>query len=249
VCNKIGTYLKALAAYDNGVPFYAAAPSPSIDFSIFDGIAEVPIETRSAMEVTHIAGLGANGRIETVQLAPSGSKALNYGFDVTPARLVTGLITERVVIAASREALAKAFPGLVAKPTCWPLKGGVLLNLKLRLGPLLVTYVAAIKCPAEPGRSQISCLPSSSLARFDFLPGRQYRRAKGQRLPLAGQCGLRRRLVDGRGGASRGARFWQGRSARLRSVRARAPPLRGPGAWPQPRKKASARRSSAHASP
>ncbi len=117
VCNKIGTYLKALAAYDNGVPFYAAAPSPSIDFSIFDGIAEVPIETRSALEVTHIAGLGANGRIETVQLAPSGSKALNYAFDVTPARLVTGLITERGVIAASREALAKAFPGRVAKPS------------------------------------------------------------------------------------------------------------------------------------
>jgi methylthioribose-1-phosphate isomerase len=98
------------------VPFYAAAPSPSIDFTIFDGIAEVPIETRSGLEVTHIAGLGANGRIETVQLAPSGSEALNYAFDVTPARLVTGLITERGVIAASREALAKAFPGRVAKP-------------------------------------------------------------------------------------------------------------------------------------
>jgi methylthioribose-1-phosphate isomerase len=117
VCNKIGTYLKALAAYDNGVPFYVAAPSPSIDFSIFDGIAEVPIETRSALEVTHIAGLGANGRIESVQLAPSGSKALNYAFDVTPARLVTGLITERGVIAASREALAKVFPDRVAKPS------------------------------------------------------------------------------------------------------------------------------------
>jgi methylthioribose-1-phosphate isomerase len=117
VCNKIGTYLKALAANDNGVPFYAAAPSPSIDFSIFDGIAEVPIETRSALEVSHIAGLGANGRIETVQLAPSESKALNYAFDVTPARLVTGLITERGVIAASREALANAFPGRVAKPS------------------------------------------------------------------------------------------------------------------------------------
>jgi methylthioribose-1-phosphate isomerase len=117
VCNKIGTYLKALAAYDNGVPFYVAAPSPSIDFSIFDGIAEVPIETRSALEVTHIAGLGANGRIETVQLAPSGSKALNYAFDVTPARLVTGLITERGVIAANREALAKVFPDRVHKPS------------------------------------------------------------------------------------------------------------------------------------
>ncbi|HUZ90956.1 MAG TPA: S-methyl-5-thioribose-1-phosphate isomerase [Methylocella sp.] len=110
VCNKIGTYLKALAAHDNGVPFYVAAPSPSIDFSIADGIAEVPIETRSPREVTHISGLAGNGRIETVCLAPAGSDALNYAFDVTPARLVTGLITERGVIAATRVALAKAFP-------------------------------------------------------------------------------------------------------------------------------------------
>jgi methylthioribose-1-phosphate isomerase len=110
VCNKIGTYLKALAAYDNGVPFYVAAPSPSIDFSILDGIAEVPIETRSLREVTHIAGLADNGRVETVCLAPAGSNALNYAFDVTPARLVTGLITERGVIAATCKALAKAFP-------------------------------------------------------------------------------------------------------------------------------------------
>ena len=110
VCNKIGTYLKALAAQDNGVPFYVAAPSPSIDFSIQDGITEVPIETRSPREVTHISGLADNGRVETVCLAPVGSGALNPAFDVTPARLVTGLITERGVIAASREALAKAFP-------------------------------------------------------------------------------------------------------------------------------------------
>jgi methylthioribose-1-phosphate isomerase len=110
VCNKIGTYLKALAAYDNRVPFYVAAPSPSIDFSIEDGIADVPIETRSPREITHISGLADNGRIETVCLAPAGSEALNYAFDVTPARLVTGLITERGVIAATREALAKAFP-------------------------------------------------------------------------------------------------------------------------------------------
>jgi methylthioribose-1-phosphate isomerase len=114
VCNKIGTYLQALAAYDNGVPFYVAAPSPSIDFSICDGIASIPIEMRSGQEVTHISGLAASGRIETVQLAPSTSKALNYAFDVTPARLVTGLITERGIIAANRDALAEAFPGRIA---------------------------------------------------------------------------------------------------------------------------------------
>ena len=110
VCNKIGTYLKALAAHDNGVPFYVAAPSPSIDFSIADGLAGVPIETRSPEEITHITGLAADGRITAICVAPAGSAALNHAFDVTPARLVTGLITERGVIAASREALAKAFP-------------------------------------------------------------------------------------------------------------------------------------------
>jgi methylthioribose-1-phosphate isomerase len=115
VCNKIGTYLKALAAHDNGVPFYVAAPSPSIDFSMLDGIASVPIETRSETEVTHITGLAGSGRIEKVRLAPLGSKAANYAFDVTPARLVTALITERGVIAASREALAKAFPDRTAE--------------------------------------------------------------------------------------------------------------------------------------
>jgi methylthioribose-1-phosphate isomerase len=114
VCNKIGTYLKALAAHDNRVPFYVAAPSPSIDFSLEDGVAEVQIETRPPREVTHISGLTDNGRIETVCVAPAGSGALNCAFDVTPARLVTGLITERGVIAASREALAKAFPERVA---------------------------------------------------------------------------------------------------------------------------------------
>jgi methylthioribose-1-phosphate isomerase len=108
VCNKIGTYLKALAAHDNGVPFYVAAPSPSIDFSL-TGSASIPIETRSEFEVTHVAGWAENGRLETVRIAPPGSKACNYAFDVTPARLVTALITERGVIAATREALAQAF--------------------------------------------------------------------------------------------------------------------------------------------
>jgi hypothetical protein len=97
------------SASDNGVPFYVAAPSPSIDFSLTDGSAGVPIETRSEFEVTHIGGLSGNGRMETVRIAPHGSKASNYAFDVTPARLVTGLITERGVIAANKNALASAF--------------------------------------------------------------------------------------------------------------------------------------------
>jgi methylthioribose-1-phosphate isomerase len=109
VCNKIGTYLKALAAHDNGVPFYVAAPSSSIDFAIYDG-GEVPIEMRDKSEVTHVVGATSDGRIETVRIAPEGSPALNPAFDVTPARLVTGLITERGIIAAGADALARAFP-------------------------------------------------------------------------------------------------------------------------------------------
>ena len=110
VCNKIGTYLKALAAHDNGVPFYVALPSPTIDFSIDDGIRQIPIEQRAASEVTHISGRTADGRIETVRVVPEGSPVANYGFDVTPARLVTGLITERGVLRPERAALASAFP-------------------------------------------------------------------------------------------------------------------------------------------
>jgi methylthioribose-1-phosphate isomerase len=110
VCNKIGTYLKALAARDNDVPFYVALPSPTIDFTVADGVAEIPIEQRSADEVTMMTGRTADGRIESVRIVPDGSAVANYGFDVTPARLVTGLITERGVIAASRDALAGAFP-------------------------------------------------------------------------------------------------------------------------------------------
>jgi methylthioribose-1-phosphate isomerase len=110
VCNKIGTYLKALAARDNNVPFYVALPSPTIDFTIADGIAEIPIEERSPDEVATMTGRTAQGRIETVRIIPDGSPVANYGFDVTPARLVTGLITERGVIGASRAALAGAFP-------------------------------------------------------------------------------------------------------------------------------------------
>jgi methylthioribose-1-phosphate isomerase len=110
VCNKIGTYLKALAARDNNVPFYVALPSPTIDFSVTDGIAEIPIEERDGDEVANITGRTADGRIETVRVVPEGSPVKNYGFDVTPARLVTGLITERGVIAPNRAALAAAFP-------------------------------------------------------------------------------------------------------------------------------------------
>jgi methylthioribose-1-phosphate isomerase len=110
VCNKIGTYLKALAARDNNVPFYVALPSPTIDFSVNDGVKEIPIEQRGPEEVTTMTGVTADGRIESVRIVPDGSNVANYGFDVTPARLVTGLITERGVISADRAALAQAFP-------------------------------------------------------------------------------------------------------------------------------------------
>lgn len=110
VCNKIGTYLKALAAYDNGVPFYVALPSPTIDFSIDDGIRQIPIEQRATDEVATMTGRTADGRIETVRVVPEGSPIANYAFDVTPARLVSGLITERGVLRAERAALASSFP-------------------------------------------------------------------------------------------------------------------------------------------
>jgi methylthioribose-1-phosphate isomerase len=110
VCNKIGTYLKALAARDNNVPFYVALPSPTIDFSVTDGLAEIPIEQRGAEEVATMTGLTGDGRIETVKIVPEGSGVANYGFDVTPARLVTGLVTERGIVPATREGLAAAFP-------------------------------------------------------------------------------------------------------------------------------------------
>ena len=110
VCNKIGTYLKALAARDNNIPFYVALPSPTLDFTVANGIAEIPIEERSADEVATMTGRTTDGRVETVRIVPDGSPVANYGFDVTPARLVTGLITERGVLAASRIALTGAFP-------------------------------------------------------------------------------------------------------------------------------------------
>ena len=110
VCNKIGTYLKALAARDNGIPFYVALPSPTIDFTVSDGLSEIPIEQRDASEQATMTGRTVDGRIETVRVVPEGSPVANYAFDVTPARLVTGLITERGVLAATRGALAAAFP-------------------------------------------------------------------------------------------------------------------------------------------
>ncbi|HEX5320854.1 MAG TPA: S-methyl-5-thioribose-1-phosphate isomerase, partial [Stellaceae bacterium] len=109
VANKIGTYLKALAASDNGVPFYVALPSPTIDWSLDDG-DRIPIEERDPREVTHIAGWGEDGRRREVRLTPEGSPAANYAFDVTPARLVTGLVTERGVCQASRGGLLSLFP-------------------------------------------------------------------------------------------------------------------------------------------
>jgi methylthioribose-1-phosphate isomerase len=110
VCNKIGTYLKALAARDNKVPFYVALPSPTIDFTIDDGLAEIPIEQRAADEVATVSGKTVSGDIEKVQIVPDGSPVANFAFDVTPARLVTGLITERGIVQANRAALARAFP-------------------------------------------------------------------------------------------------------------------------------------------
>jgi methylthioribose-1-phosphate isomerase len=109
VANKIGTYLKALAAHDNGVPFYVALPSPTIDWEIEDG-GQIPIERRDPREVTHIAGWTEDGRREEVRLTPADSPAANFAFDVTPARLVTALITERGVCPASREGLLGLFP-------------------------------------------------------------------------------------------------------------------------------------------
>ncbi|MFM9153352.1 MAG: S-methyl-5-thioribose-1-phosphate isomerase, partial [Methylocystis sp.] len=110
VCNKIGTYLKALAAYDNGVPFYAALPSSTIDWQMRDGVSEIPIEERDPREVTHMSGRQSNGARVEIELTPQGSSARNFGFDVTPARLVTGIITERGVSAAQEEALINLFP-------------------------------------------------------------------------------------------------------------------------------------------
>jgi methylthioribose-1-phosphate isomerase len=109
VANKIGTYLKALAAHDNGVPFYVALPSTTIDWTLRDGMT-IPIEQRAPEELAMVRGQTADGRIETVRVTPKGSPAGNWAFDVTPARLVTGLITERGVCEASAAGLGAHFP-------------------------------------------------------------------------------------------------------------------------------------------
>lgn len=112
VCNKIGTYLKALAARDNEVPFYVALPSPSIDWHANDGVKDIPIEQRDGAELSHVSGKLPDGTVATVQIAPEHSPMANYGFDVTPAHLVTALVTERGVCAASAEGLRGLFPDL-----------------------------------------------------------------------------------------------------------------------------------------
>jgi methylthioribose-1-phosphate isomerase len=110
VANKIGTYLKALAARDNGVPFWVALPHSTLDLRVRDGVAEIPIEERNAAEVTELTGRTADGRIETIRVVAEGSAAANPAFDVTPARLVTGLITERGRVEASEAGLAALYP-------------------------------------------------------------------------------------------------------------------------------------------
>lgn len=110
VANKIGTYLKALAAHDNGVPFYVALPSTTIDWTVSDGIAEIPIEERPGHELTLVPGRTVGGELTSVEIAPPGCRAGNWAFDVTPARLVTAFITERGVCEASAEGLATLFP-------------------------------------------------------------------------------------------------------------------------------------------
>jgi len=110
VCNKIGTYLKALAAKANNVPFYVALPSPTIDFTVYDGVKEIPIEERSGEEQSHVYGIDASGQRRWVNTAPEGTLCGNYAFDVTPAELITGLITERGVCQANEKALRALFP-------------------------------------------------------------------------------------------------------------------------------------------
>ena len=98
VCNKIGTYLKALAAYDNNIPFYVSAPISSIDFNIIDGIKNIPIEERNAEEVSSIYGLNSKGNIEKIKIIPDNAICKNYAFDVTPAKYITKIITEKKIV-------------------------------------------------------------------------------------------------------------------------------------------------------
>jgi methylthioribose-1-phosphate isomerase len=111
VCNKIGTYLKALAARDNGIPFYVTLPTSTIDFEIEDGLSQIPIEERAETEVTMVSGITEGGKVEQVRITPEGCAAANPAFDVTPNRLVTGLITEKGIVDASPEGVAAIKPG------------------------------------------------------------------------------------------------------------------------------------------
>ena len=117
VANKIGTYLKALAAADNGVSFYVAMPASTIDWSLRDGLREIPIESRAEEEVRFMDGLAADGEVRSVRICPEDTRAANYGFDVTPARLVTGLITERGICPAAEAGLLALFPERQAEGT------------------------------------------------------------------------------------------------------------------------------------
>ncbi len=110
ICNKIGTYQKALAAKDTGVPFYAALPSPTIDWTIRDAMTEIPIEERGAEEVTRLTGRLDDGTVATISITPPGTRAANPAFDVTPARLLAGLVTERGIAQASEQGLLALFP-------------------------------------------------------------------------------------------------------------------------------------------
>jgi methylthioribose-1-phosphate isomerase len=110
VCNKIGTYLKALAAREHGIPFYVALPSSSIDFGLEDGVKEIPIEERDEREVVEVIGRGRDGQLAAVRIVPEGTRAANPGFDVTPASFVSALVTERGVCPATREGLQALFP-------------------------------------------------------------------------------------------------------------------------------------------
>ncbi len=109
VANKIGTYLKALSAKDNNIPFYVALPEGTFDFEIIDGVREIPIETRGEDEVTHIRGVDTDGEVKELRIVPKNSSALNYGFDITPNRLVSGLITEKGICGANQKAIEKMY--------------------------------------------------------------------------------------------------------------------------------------------
>ena len=106
VCNKIGTYLKALAAYDNNIPFYVSAPISSIDFTIENGVRDIPIEERDSEEVSHISGLDENNDLKTIKIVPDGSSCTNFAFDVTPAKYITNLITEKGIVGANYQSIS-----------------------------------------------------------------------------------------------------------------------------------------------